>query len=183
MNTNLFWVPAYAGVTSEQTWGNVNFNKVEGNAMKDVSKCKCNTNYTVVFCTAIIMWLVINTVFMRFVNYDSQTSYLDPAHYNIEVITQEDYGLLADVEKKTVTLSSGKIFTKWDTWGPDMMTKYKPVDDSSQYVAVTLRGTAAFVRQWYSFALPVLSMCCVGIFYGVRYNRQQKREEAGQGKG
>jgi hypothetical protein len=125
----------------------------------------------------IIIWLVIHTVFMRFVLYDSQNRYLDPAHYDVEVVTQEDYGLLADAEKKTVELSGGRMVIKRDGWGPDMVAHYKSVDDGAKYVAVRLRGTAAFVQQWYSFGFPLLCMCIVGIFYGVRYNRQQKQEE------
>jgi hypothetical protein len=119
-----------------------------------------------------VMLIAINTVFVHFRNYDSQPNLLNPEHYNIDVLTQEDYAKLADQGNRPVTLSSGKTLTIWD---PLMPSKYKLVNNGSQYVRVTLRGTAPFVRIWYVSA--VMPIVIVGVVMGLRGFKRKRPQE------
>jgi hypothetical protein len=121
------------------------------------------------------MLIAINTGFIHFVHYDSQYRLLSPEHYNIDVITQEDYTQLSDQENRPVKLSSGKTLTKWD---PLMPSKYKSVNNGSQYVLVTLRGTAPFVRLWYESAvMPIVIVGVVLALLGLKRKRSQEQQE------
>ena len=112
-----------------------------------------------------IIWIAVSTVFMRFVHYDSQYRLLNPEHYNVDVITQEDYQQLANPENRSVELTNGRTLKKSDMWDSHVLPKYKPVDEDSRYVLVTLRGTAPFMQQWYSDVLPIAAVCVIGLFW------------------
>ena len=124
----------------------------------------------------IILWIAINTVFMQFLHYDSQYRLLNPQHYNIDVITQEDYKQLSNPENRSVKLSSGNTVIMAEGWDSHVLPKYKPVNNGSQYVLVTLRGTAPFMRQWYSGVLPIFVVCIFGLFCGIKQCRQMQKE-------
>ena len=132
------------------------------------------------FCAVIlpcicITLIVVNTVFMRFLHYDSQYRVLNPAHYNVDVITQDDYQKLTDSEDQSVSLSNGKIVSgRTEAWYSDVLPKYKPVNDSSSYVLVTVRGTAPFIHHWYSGVLPILIVCLLALAYVLRANKQTR---------
>ena len=121
------------------------------------------------FC---ILLIVINTVFMQFLHYDSQYRLVNPQHYNAEVITQEDYKQLSNPANRSVKLSSGNTLTKTEVWDLRVLGKYKSVNNGSQYVLVTLRGTAPFIRQWYSGVLPIFVVCIFGLFCAIKQRRQ-----------
>jgi len=125
------------------------------------------------FC---ILLIAINTVFMQFLHYDSQYRLLNPQHYNAKVITQEDYKQLSNPENRSVKLSSGDTLTKAEVWDSHVLPKYKPVNNGSQYVLVTLRGTAPFMRQYYSGVLPIFVVCIFGLFCGIKQHRQTQKE-------
>jgi hypothetical protein len=115
------------------------------------------------------MWIVINTVFMQFLHYDAQNHLLNPQHYDVDVITQEDYKQISNPENKSVELSNGKRYVaKAEGWEANILPKYKPVNNGSQYVLVTLRGTAPFMTQWYSGVIPIFIVCMVGLFWGIK---------------
>jgi len=119
-----------------------------------------------------ILWIAINTVFIQFLHYDSQYRLLNPQHYNVDVITQEDYKQLSNPENRSVKLSSGNTLTKAEIWDSHVLPKYKSVNNGSQYVLVTLRGTAPFIHQWYSGVLPIFVVCIFGLFWGIKQRRQ-----------
>jgi hypothetical protein len=122
-----------------------------------------------------IMWITINTIFMQFLHYDSQHRNLHPDHYNVDVITQEDYKQLSNPDKQTVTLSNGTaVSNRSEAFFTNSLPKYKPVNSNSQYVLVTIRGTAPFMHQWYLGMLPIFILCIWGFFSGLRANRQTK---------
>jgi len=121
------------------------------------------------FC---ILWIVINTFFVQFLHYDSQYRLLNPQHYNVEVITQEDYKQLSNPENRSVNLSNGTIKTKADIWDSHVLPKYKSVNNGSQYVLVTVRGTAPFIQQWYSGMLPIFAVCVFALFCGIKGRRK-----------
>ncbi len=131
------------------------------------------------FC---ILLIAINTVFMQFLLYDSQYRLLNPQHYNVDVITQEDYKQLSNPENRSVKLSSGNTLTKAEVWDSHVLPKYKSVNNGSQYVLVTLRGTAPFVRRWYESAvMPIvavlLAIPLLNIIIRKRLKEPQKTEK------
>jgi hypothetical protein len=131
-----------------------------------------NPNYLVNFCLMIIIWLLIQTVFMRFVHYDAQHRLLDPEHYNVKVITQDDYKQWSNPQNRSVELSNGSVITKADSWDESSLTSYKAVNNDSQYVEVTLKGTAAFMHKWYEFAIPILCMVVVYTLIAIKKSKQ-----------
>ncbi|MBN1983592.1 MAG: hypothetical protein JW795_18800 [Chitinivibrionales bacterium] len=120
------------------------------------SKRKRTNSILLGFCAVAIVWIIGETIFMRFVHYDSQYRLLNPEHYNAEVITQEDYKQLSNPENRTVALSNGSTLTKSEIWDSHVLPNYKSVNNDSQYVLVTLRGTAPFMSQWYSGVMPIV---------------------------
>ena len=133
---------------------------------------KCIPNNSMFVAGFCIMWIAINTVFMQFLHYDSQYRLLNPQHYNVEVITQADYKQLSNPENRSVTLSSGDTKTKADTWDSHVLPKYKSVNNGSQYVLVTVRGTAPFIYQWYAGVLPIFVVCIFALFCGIKRRKQ-----------
>jgi hypothetical protein len=120
--------------------------------MKTTSKGERNNNLLAFFCFFALMWIVISTVFMRFVHYDSQYRFLDPKHYNVKVVTAEDHKQLSN-------------------------PNYKSVNNDSQYVLVTLRGTAPFMHIWYGGITSTLTICIIGLFWGLRRKRVKEPQE------
>jgi hypothetical protein len=120
------------------------------------------SNYLSMLC---IMWILIQTVFVQFVHYDSQYRNLDPNHYNVEVITQEDYKQLSIPGNLPIKLSTGKtISNRSEAFYTNSLPKYKSVNNDSEYVLVTVKGTAPFVHIWYSGAVPILAICVFSLF-------------------
>lgn len=129
----------------------------------------------------IIICVVSETVFMQFVHYDSQYRLLDPKHYNVKVVSQEDYTRLSNPKNRTVKLSNGTSMTKGEIWDSRVLPKYKSVNDGEQYVLVTLRGTAPFVYyQWYPSVVPIVVICVFGLFFGIRRKRGKEQQDIEQ---
>lgn len=120
--------------------------------MKAISKGKRNNNLLAFFCTFALMGIVIDTVFLRFVHYDSQYRSLNPEHYNVKVVTKEDYKQLSN-------------------------PNYKSVNNDSQYVLVTLRGTAPFMDKWYGGITSTFTVCIIGLFWGLKRKRVKESQE------
>ncbi len=137
---------------------------------------KCTSDNSMLLAGSCILWIAVNAVFMRFLHYDSQYRLLDPQYYNVEIITQEDYEQLSNTENRSVNLSSGKTITKGDTWDSRVLPKYKSVNDGSQYVLITLKGTAPFMRQWYLVVLPIFAICIFVLFCGIKKRKQTQNE-------
>jgi hypothetical protein len=138
---------------------------------------KCKSMNSVILPCICIFWIGIQTVFLQFLHYDSQYRLLDPKHYNADVVKQEDYKQLSSSKSGSVTLSNGKTVSgRTPAWYSDVLPKYKPVNDGSHYVLVTVRGTAPFMHQWYSGVLPIFILCLLALFYGLRVNKNKKDE-------
>ena len=137
----------------------------------------CKQIYAVILPCICIISIVVKTAFMQFLHYDSQYRIMNPKHYNVEVITQDDYKKLSSSEGQSVTLSNDKTVSgRTEAWHSNVLPKYKPVNDSSSYVLVTVRGTAPFIHHWYSGILPILVLCLLALFYGLRANKQAQFE-------
>ena len=138
---------------------------------------KCITINSLFLAGFSILWIIIHTVFMQFLYYDSQYRSVNPQHYNVRVITQEDYKQLSNPENRSVKLSTGETVTgRTQAWYSGVLPKYKSVNDGSQYVLVTLRGTAPFMRQWYSGVLPIFVVCVFALFCGIKGRKQVERK-------
>jgi hypothetical protein len=140
--------------------------------MKSISY---NSSLLIAFCFCIIVWIAIQSAFFQFLHYDSQYRLLDPDHYNVEVITEEDHKQLSNSENRTVMLSNGTTKIKEDIWDSHVLPKYKSVNNGSQYVLVTLKGTAPFIHQWYSSVLPIFIICIIGLFWGIKSKTVKNR--------
>ena len=134
----------------------------------DTSTRKRNNSVLAFFCAFVLMLVIVETAFMRLVHYDSQHRLLNPEHYNVEVITEEDHEQLSNPENRTVILSNGTKRTKADRWDSHVLPNYKSVNNGSQYVLVRLRGTAPFIDKWYGGIIPIFTICIIGIFWGLR---------------
>ncbi len=145
--------------------------------MKATSKGKRTNNLLAFFCIFAVMWIIIDTVFLRFVHYDSQYRLLNPEHYNVEVITEEDHNKLSNPENRTVTLSNGTTLTKGDVWDSRVLKNYKSVNNGSQYVLVTVRGTAPFMDKWYGSITPIFTLCIIGLFWGLKRKRVEEPQK------
>jgi len=143
--------------------------------MKATLKGKRNNIPLAFVCAIAVMWIVSSTISMRFVHYDSQYRLLNPEHYNVEVITEEDHKQLSNPENRTVALSSGTTKKKADTWDSHVLPNYKSVRNGSQYVLVTLRGTAPFMDKWYGSIIPTFVVCIMGLFWGLKCKRIQEQ--------
>ena len=141
------------------------------------SKHKRNNNILAFFCVFALMWIILGTVFMRFVHYDSQNRLLNPEHYKVKVITEEDHKQLSNPENRTVILSNGDRVTKGDIWDYHELPNYKSVNNGSQYVLVTLRGTAPFMDKWYESIIPTFTICIIGLFWGLKRKRLKEQKE------
>ena len=145
--------------------------------MKATLKGKRNNIPLAFVCAIAVMWIVSSTVFMRFVHYDSQYRLLNPEHYNVEVITEEDHNKLSNPENRTVTLSNGTTLTKGDVWDSRVLKNYKSVNNGSQYVLVTVRGTAPFMDKWYGSITPIFTLCIIGLFWGLKRKRVEEPQK------
>jgi hypothetical protein len=115
-----------------------------------------------------IMLIACEAYFVNYLHYESQHQFLDPDHYFLDVISQEDYQQLSNPENAMVVLSDGRTIRKSETWDRLAMPAYKAVDDGTQYVRVQVKGTAPFVHRYNSSMFPVLFLCLVAVLLGVR---------------
>lgn len=137
---------------------------------------KCIPNNSMFLAGFCILWIAINTVFMQFLHYDSQYRLLNPQHYNVEIITQKDYKQLSNPENHSVNLSNGKTKTKGDKWNSHVLPKYKSANNGSQYVLITVKGTAPFINKWYSGVVPIFVVCIFALFCGIKGRKQTQHE-------
>ena len=145
-------------------------------------KCILNNSALPFAFYTCVTFIAINTVFIHFVHYDSQYRSLNPEHYNVEVVTDEDHKQLSNPENRTVKLSNGGTVTnRSDAFYSHTLPNYKSVNNGSQYVLVTLRGTAPFVSRWYESAVmpivaAVFAIPLINIIIRKRLKKTQKTE-------
>jgi len=78
----------------------------------------------------------------RFVLNNAQNRVLKPEHYEVQLVTAEEYRQISDPTVKNVPLSDGSTMSKFDAYVP---TGYKPTPTKDQYVLVTTNGTAHII--------------------------------------
>lgn len=111
---------------------------------------------------ASLVWLAINTVFVCFIHYDSQNRILSPMHYDVRILTRNEYKELVSPESTHIVTSNGSTIIKSDSW--DLMKSYKAVEDGSRYVQVVTKGTAHLVSFWLTTAMPMI-ICFILTFF------------------
>ncbi len=82
---------------------------------------------------------------MAFLHRDAQARLLAPDHYQVQVVTADDYRRLADPANRVVTLSDGTTLEKAPIWDEIVLPNYKPVCEGRYYVLVTTTGTAHYL--------------------------------------
>jgi hypothetical protein len=80
-------------------------------------------------------------ILIRYMLHDAQSRILKPEHYDVQVVTAEEYGDLADPAVRIVTLADGSTISKAAAWDDIVPAGYKPTP-TKQYVLVTTKGTA-----------------------------------------
>lgn len=102
-----------------------------------------------------LAWIIPNAIFVCFVHHDSQNKVLSPKDYDIQILTASDYEKVISPEKTSITTFDGSIISKSDQW--NMEDKYKSIQNGSQYVLITTKGTAHLIDFWLSTIIPVIS--------------------------
>jgi hypothetical protein len=122
------------------------------------------------FLLVAIFLLLLSSVWaawglMRFMHYRAQYRSLDPEHYQVQVLTAEDYRRLADPANRVVRLSDGSTIRKATSWDSVVLPKYKPANDGDFFVLVTTTGTAhilPYVRGYFG-VFSFLAACGVAV--------------------
>jgi len=94
-----------------------------------------------IFAT-LLCHIVILGAFARFVHKQAQHRILMPEHYDVQVVTADDYRRLADPAVRKLTLEDGSTIEKARVWDDVVLPGYKPTRDGGHYVLVTTLGTA-----------------------------------------
>jgi len=133
-----------------------------------------NSIYLALLATCLIM-IFTTWIFFRFVHYHSQYRLLNPNDYNVQILTEDDYRKLSDPANQEVTLSDGTLYGNTELWYSKVLPKYKFIKESGQYVLVTIKGTAPFVRDWEITTLPFVTLLIIALvikFTDYRHKKQ-----------
>jgi hypothetical protein len=109
----------------------------------------------------LLTWICWSWVFMRFLHDDSQYRSLAPEYYDVQVVTADDYRLLADPANREVKLSDGSTVIKAEPWDRIVLPNYKETRDGQHYVLVTTKGTAHALGyvEHYFFLFGFIALC------------------------
>jgi hypothetical protein len=129
---------------------------------------------------ALVVFLFWQLVFMRFWLYHSQNRKLNPADYEVRLLTAEEYEQLVDPNVRQVRVANGSqtmIKAADRDWQAKAKSRYKPVYNGKYYVEVTTKGTAHVLDHWYGTFVPaaIFSLGAL-LFLGV-YHRREKGKE------
>jgi len=128
-------------------------------------------------CGFTCIWLVANWGLVRFALYHSQNRLLQPDDYDAKVIAVADYKHLSDPTQRTVTLFNGTRLQKAEKWESVVLPNYKPIEEGSRYVLITLKGTAPFVFQLEATIIPVFVVSLIGFVVGIISLRKDQLEK------
>lgn len=127
-----------------------------------------------------ILW---SWVFLRFVHAEAQSRPLMPQYYDVQVVSADEYGRLADRSVPTVTLADGTTYEKAPAWYEVVLPAYKATPDHKTYVLVTTYGTGHVL----SYVEPTLFamglLACLGLGLSLWNLRFLKRESTQNGDG
>ena len=130
---------------------------------------------------AMVLWVVFvwltfqmlsSWVFVRFVHYDSQHRVMEPDMYHATIITPEDYALLQDSTKESVTLSDGSThIDRQPSFYQHVVPNYKQIGE--HYLLVTTTGTSHYYDRWISDMAPLMIPIVLGVIAATLHYRRQ----------
>jgi hypothetical protein len=120
-----------------------------------------------------LTWQMVSSwVVVRFVHYDAQYRALEPDTYQAKIITPEDYALLQDSTKESVTLSDGSTYSdRQPSFYEHMIPSYKQIGD--HYLLVTTIGTSHYYYRWISDMVPLMIPIILGVIAATLHYRRQ----------
>lgn len=83
-----------------------------------------------------------NWLINRFMLAEGQNRILSPDHFDVQVLSDSDFLLLADPSHESVELSDGSRYEKAPVWYEVVLPGYKTVGQNNYHVLVTTKGTA-----------------------------------------
>lgn len=103
----------------------------------------------------------------RFVLDDAQNRILKPKHYDVQLVSSEEYGQLSDPTVRNVTLADGSTMSKSTAWDDNVPAGYKPTMAKDQYVLVTTKGTAHVIPYLEPYLVMFSFLACCGFLASV----------------
>jgi hypothetical protein len=129
---------------------------------------------------ALVVLLFWQWVFMRFWLYRSQNRNLNPADYEVRVLTGEEYEQLLDPNVRQVRIANGSrtIGKAGDPdWEEKAKSRYKSVYNGKYHVQVTTKGTAHALGYCYDILVPSVIFSLGGLLFIVVYHLMKKVKE------
>lgn len=129
---------------------------------------------------ALVVFLFWQLVFMRFWLYHSQNRKLNPADYEVRVLTAEEYRQLINPEVREVPIGNGsQTMVKGGDpdWEARAKSRYKSVYDGKYYVEITTKGTAHVLDHWYGTFVPAAIFSLGALLFLAVYHRRDKAKE------
>ena len=124
----------------------------------------------------LFVWLTFQMlsswVFVRFVHYDAQYRALEPDTYQAKIISPEDYALLQDSTKESVTLSDGSTYSDRQ---PSFYNISSQIINRSadHYLLVKTFGTSHYYHRWISDMVPLMIPIVLGVIAATLHYRRQ----------
>ena len=129
---------------------------------------------------ALVLFLFWQWVFMRFWLYRSQNRNLNPADYEVRVLTAEEYEQLVDPNVRQVRVANGSQ-TMGKTADPDWEAKaksrYKSVYNGKYHVEVRTKGTAHALVYCYQILVPAVIFSLGAFLLLGAYHLMKKAQE------
>jgi hypothetical protein len=132
---------------------------------------------------ALVLLLFWQWFFMRFWLYHSQNRNLNPADYEVRVLTAEEYEHLIDPNVQQVRVANGSqtmIKTANPDWEAKAKSRYKPVYNGKYYVEVTTKGTAHALGYCYQILVPAAVFSLGALLFIALHHRMKKKHEQEQ---
>jgi hypothetical protein len=129
---------------------------------------------------ALVVLLFWQWVFMRFWLYRSQNRNLNPADYEVRVLTGEEYEQLLDPNVRQVRIANGSrtVGKAGDPdWEAKAKSRYKSVYNGKYHVQVTTKGTAHALGYCYDILVPSVIFSLGGLLFIVVYHLMKKVQQ------
>jgi hypothetical protein len=129
----------------------------------------------------LLMQILWAWAFARFLHYDAQNRLLAPEHFDVQVVTADDYRKLSDPAVREVALSDGSTFIKAEVWERNVLPNYKPTADGGLYLLVTTKGTAHALTyvEHYILMFAFVAACGAGLsFWSLKLTRAEVLAQA-----
>jgi hypothetical protein len=129
---------------------------------------------------ALVLLLFWQLVFMRFWLYHSQNRNLNPADYEVRVLTADEYEQLVDPNVRQVLVANGSqtmIKTADTDWEAKAKSRYKSEYNGKYYVEVTTKGTAHALPYCYQIIVTAAVFSLGALLFIALHHRMKKAQE------